>query len=141
MKKVCRNCHFLGKQHSHQAHNEGVSFYLHKEERGSLNRNDVRFISENYAIRCLMGVWDQRFNDSSIPVLQIINNTPRDNACFFYPYNEGTTFEVAKELEKRTKEYAQLKRSNKYTRIGLWVASGALLLNALVGVVRLWKCA
>jgi hypothetical protein len=137
MKKLCRKCHFLGKQHSHQTHDEGVSFYLHKEE----PRNDMKFISENYAIRCLMGVWDQRFNDSKTPILQMINNTPRDNTCFFYPYNEGTTFEVAKELEKRTKEHAQLKRSNKYTRVGLWVAAGALLLNALVDIIRLWKCA
>jgi hypothetical protein len=141
MKKICRNCHFLGKQHLHQVHDEGVSFYLHKNERILLERNDVELNSANYAIRCLMGVWDQRFYESNIPMLEIVNNTQRDNTCFFYPYNEGTTFEVAKELEKRAQENMQLKRSNKYTRIGLWVAAGALAINALVGIIRLLKCA
>ncbi|MCP4703699.1 MAG: hypothetical protein GY865_03735 [candidate division Zixibacteria bacterium] len=141
MKQICTNCHFLGKQHSHQAHDEGVAFYLDEEERQSIKNDKKNFISESYSCRCLMSVWDQRFNDSDAPLLDIINKKERKNKCFFFPYNEGTSFEAAKELQKRSQEHEQLNKSNKYTRIGLWVASGALLINAIVGVIKLLKCA
>ena len=48
-------------------------------------------------------------------------------------------FEAAKELQKREQENRQLKRSNMYTRIGLWVASLALLANAIIGILTLTK--
>ena len=45
-------------------------------------------------------------------------------------------FDAARELQKRESENRQLKKSNFYTRIGLWVASGALALNALVEFLK-----
>jgi hypothetical protein len=41
-------------------------------------------------------------------------------------------FKAAEVLQKREQDRNVLKQSNMYTRIGLWVATGALLLNALI---------
>ena len=46
-------------------------------------------------------------------------------------------FKAADELQKRDAEYKKMKSSNLYTRIGLWIAIGALSLNALIGVLKL----
>jgi len=45
-------------------------------------------------------------------------------------------FDAARELQKRADETRQLRRSNFYTRIGLWVAAGALAINALVAYLK-----
>jgi hypothetical protein len=42
---------------------------------------------------------------------------------------------AAKTLQERESQNAQLKRSNRYTMIGLWIAGSGLFLNALVEVV------
>ncbi len=141
MKKVCTNCHFLGKQHKHQPHDEGVPFFLNDDERKSIQNGNVEFISEGYAIRCLKGVWDQRFYDKEISLSSVLNSKERNNKCFFYPYDEGLSFSAAEELQKRHQDHEQLRRSNRYTRIGLWVASGALMINAIIGIIKLWSCA
>jgi hypothetical protein len=41
-------------------------------------------------------------------------------------------FDAAKELQARQDANRQLKRSNMYTRIGLWIAAGALAVDAIV---------
>jgi len=45
-------------------------------------------------------------------------------------------FDAARELQKRADENRQMKRSNLYTRIGLWVAVGALAVSALVQFLK-----
>ena len=45
-------------------------------------------------------------------------------------------YDSAKELQKRQSENEQLKKSNRYTRIALWVAAGALALDALIELVK-----
>jgi hypothetical protein len=46
-------------------------------------------------------------------------------------------FTAAKELQKRQQEYKQLKKSNMYTRIGLWIAASALFANVIIELIRL----
>lgn len=46
-------------------------------------------------------------------------------------------YQAAKELQRRQSENEQLKRSNLYTRVGLWVAAGALVLNVVVEFLKL----
>jgi len=46
-------------------------------------------------------------------------------------------FDAARELQKRDNEHKELKRSNLYTRIGLWVAAGALGISALIEVLKI----
>ena len=45
-------------------------------------------------------------------------------------------FDAARELQKRAAEHEEMKRSNFYTRVGLWVAAGALAINALVAYLK-----
>jgi hypothetical protein len=45
-------------------------------------------------------------------------------------------FPAARELQKRAEENSQMKSSNMYTRIGLWVAAGALAVSTLVEVLK-----
>jgi len=82
-----------------------------------------------------MGVWDEgagAYADRD----SVINTTQRGKDCFFFPYTPAMLFDAAQELQKRESENNQLKQSNLYTRIGLWVAAGALLLNALITLIK-----
>jgi hypothetical protein len=45
-------------------------------------------------------------------------------------------FQAAEELQKREQENEQLKRSNLYTRIGLWIAAIGLILSAFVSLLK-----
>jgi len=45
-------------------------------------------------------------------------------------------FDAARELQKRESENRQLKRANLYTRIGLWIAAGALVANAVIAYFK-----
>ncbi len=61
-----------------------------------------------------------------------LNEKDREGFCFFFPYHEGMLFPAAKVLQEREAENGQLKMSNFYTRIGLYISAGALVANALV---------
>jgi len=81
-----------------------------------------------------MGVWDEGV---SVPSdRNTVLNANRGSTCFFFPYNPAMLFTAAKELQKRSSENQQLKRSNFYTRVGLWVAAAALALNALIELLK-----
>jgi hypothetical protein len=84
-----------------------------------------------------MGVWDEGVAGSKGERNSIINLMPRNSGCFFFPHHPAMLFPAAQELQKRAEENSQLKRSNMYTRIGLWVAVGALAANTLVEVLRI----
>ncbi|RUO25509.1 hypothetical protein CWE09_01870 [Aliidiomarina minuta] len=139
MDKICANCHFLGKQHSHQSHGEGVPFFIGSKERYELKKGNFSCISDMYSLRCLKEVWDERFNDNGIPLQDIVCQKNRENRCFFYPYDEGISFKAAEELQRRLQEHRQMKKSNKYTVIGLLIASMGLLINAGVELFRLLR--
>jgi hypothetical protein len=132
MNKICANCHFLGKQHSHQSPGEGVPFFVGRKERHELKNGNFTCISDMYSLRCLKEVWDERFNDNGIPLQEIVCERNREDRCFFFPYDEGTSFKAAEELQRRLQENRQLKKSHKHTVIGLWIAASGLLLSALV---------
>ncbi|OQY01429.1 MAG: hypothetical protein B6I26_03620 [Desulfobacteraceae bacterium 4572_130] len=74
-----------------------------------------------------MGIWNEGVN----PILKnnrinYLNTLNRKNKCFFFPYNEsGMMFNAARELQKREQENYQLKRSHRYTIMGLWIAAFA----------------
>jgi len=86
-----------------------------------------------------MGVWDEGINHGKEQRLYRVNEISRHNKCFFFPYDRNMLFDAAKELRKRERENSQLKKSNMYTRIGLWVTALALLANAVIGILILLK--
>lgn len=83
-----------------------------------------------------MGVWDEGVSGSVEERNSIINLTPRASVCFFFPYHPAMLYDAARELQKRADENMQMKKSNLYTRIGLWVAAGALAVSTLVEVLK-----
>ena len=136
MKPICRNCHFLSKEYREENTARVLGFSLTKQERdkAELTPNDV--ISVHYSLNCHMGVWDEGVSGGAQERNLIINLTPRASSCFFFPYHPAMLFDAAKELQKRKDENQQLKNSNLYTRIGLWIAMGALAVSALVGYLK-----
>ena len=133
MKKNCRHCHFLAKELRDR---EGRihSFSLSNEEREKAEKNPEDAVQSHYALNCHMGIWDEGISGSKGERNKIINLMTRNSNCFFFPYHPAMLFPAAQELQRREEENSQLKRSNMYTRLGLWVAAGALAINALVEV-------
>ena len=81
-----------------------------------------------------MGVWDEGIQVNTNFYESVVLESR--NQCFHYPVQKSMMFTAAEELQKRIAENSALKKSNKYTRIGLWLAAGALLINAAVGAIR-----
>jgi U3 small nucleolar RNA-associated protein 14 len=141
MKQVCANCHFLAKEHREPNTGRVLSFSVSDKERHKAKNSINEFVNESYSLKCHMGVWDEGISPDKEGRIDRVNNVERMGLCFFYPYNQSMMFDAAMELQKREQEYRQVKLSNMYTRVGLWVASGALLVNAIIGLIRLSKCA
>jgi hypothetical protein len=135
MRKTCRHCHFLAKEHQDEA-GRVHSYSLSKEEREKAENTPEEAVPDYYAMNCHMGVWDEGVAGSKEGRNEVINLMQRDSGCFFFPHHPAMLFPAARELQKRAEEHSQLKRSNMYTRIGLWVAAGALAISALVEILK-----
>ena len=134
-KQICRNCHFLAKEHRSN-NGEALTFALTSAERTKAERDATEIVVLNYSLKCHMGVWDEGVGSPIADRNEIVNLTPRKNDCFFFAHRPSMLFEAARELQKRADENRQLKKSNTYTRIGLYVASAAVLINAIVNWIK-----
>jgi hypothetical protein len=136
MKAICRQCHFLSKEVREENTGHVVRFSLNQEERDKAELAPQEMVAEYYSLNCHMGVWDEGLSGSPQERNAKVNLSPRASGCFFFPYHPAMLFDAARELQKRSAEHEQMKRSNLYTRIGLWVAAGALAVNALVQYLK-----
>jgi hypothetical protein len=130
MKKNCVNCHFLAEKILLKD-NKSITDSIGLNLRNTIKEQKIKPSATSDGVMvCHQGVWDEGI----APHNNFYNSCVAENRnnCFFYPYQENMLFRAAKELQKRVQENKELKRSNMYTRIGLWVTSGALLLSALV---------
>ncbi len=135
-KKICRNCHFLAKEiRESNVGGRVLCFSVSGEERSKVNDGDINFVAEQYCLNCYHGVWDEGVIPGKENRLAVVNETNRHGKCFFYPYNPGMLFKAAEELQRREQEYKQLKRSNLYTRIGLYIAAISLFFSAIVWIL------
>lgn len=131
MKHICRNCHFFAKETREPGRGTVFTNAVSTDERKVLQSGKIDFVKSDYSLKCHLGVWDEGLNPGETDRLERLNILDRKDSCFFFPYDPSMMFAAAIELQKRAQENRQLKRSNFYTRIGLWIAAGALLLNAL----------
>jgi hypothetical protein len=136
MRSICRNCHFLAKEYREENTGRPLIFSLNHQERAKAESAPEEMIAAHYSLNCYMGVWDEGVSSSALERNSIVNLVPRTSGCFFFPYQSAMLFDAARELQKRAAENEQMKRSNLYTRIGLWVAAGALAINALVEYLK-----
>lgn len=137
MKPICRHCHFLAKAYREENTGRSLVFSLNKQEREKAALASNEIVATYYSLNCHMGVWDEGVSSSTEERNAIINLVPRASGCFFFPYHAAMLFDAAQELQKRADENRQMKKSNLYTRIGLWVAAGALAINALVTYLKI----
>lgn len=137
MKPICRHCHFLAKEYREENTGRALVFSLNKHEREKAALASNEIVATYYSLNCHMGVWDEGVSGSTEERNAIINLVPRDSGCFFFPYHAAMLFDAARELQKRADENRQMKKSNLYTRIGLWVAAGALAVNAIVTYLKI----
>lgn len=131
MKPICRQCHFLTKEYCEENTGRIRRFSLNEQEREKAKLTPEEIIATHYSLKCYMGVWDEGISGSAQERYSIVNQ-PRTSDCFFFPHHPAMLFDAARELQKRSAENTQMKRSNLYTRIGLWIAAGALAFDALV---------
>jgi hypothetical protein len=106
-------------------------FSWNKEERST------RRIKDYYAASCYLGVWDTGIDPSLNRELTDVIEKNRNQNCFFLEENLGMSFQAAKILQERKHQNEQLKRSNLYTRLGLWIAAVALFANAIVQIYKI----
>ena len=135
--KNCNTCHFLTKSYRDLQTGGDFSFSLSVQEREEMKTNQ-RSISDNYSLNCRMGVWDEGVTPGKENRDAIINKTKRDNFCFYFPHHEGMLFKAAVELQQREQENFQLKSSNFYTQLGLWLAGIGLLASAIIGIIQIY---
>jgi|AP82_1055514.scaffolds.fasta_scaffold178063_1 hypothetical protein len=127
MKECCRNCHFLATE------NRPISGDLYSFAWSEKERSEGK-VREHLTPKCYMGVWDAGVNPGINDRLPDILDKKRNGDCFFIENKEGMLFDAAKELQRRRRDNEHLKRSLLYTRIGLWIAGGALFANVIVKV-------
>jgi len=139
MKHICQNCHFFAKETRGSGMGAPFTNAVSATERKVLQTGKTDFVESYYGLKCHMGVWDEGLNPGKEDRLERLNNTDRKDNCFFFPYDPSMMFAAAIELQKRAQENHQLKNSNMYTRIGLWIAAGALFLNAVVNYFSKFK--
>lgn len=132
MTPICRHCHFLAKEYREENTGRVLTFSLTEPEREKAELSPQEVVAAHYSLNCYMGVWDEGVSGSTQERNSVINLVPRTSTCFFFPYHPAMLFDAARELQKRADENRQMKKSNLYTRIGLWVAAGALAVSALV---------
>ena len=131
MKENCKNCHFLAKEYREDMTGRVLSWSLSAPERSNVQADTEHAVPEHYSLKCYMGVWDDGVSRAVGERNVLLNRSTRNNSCFFLPHNPAMLFEAARELQKSKEENRQLKKSNMYTRLGLWIAAIGIFANAV----------
>ena len=132
MRHCCKNCHFLAKIHIWRNGQER-SFSWDEKERLNFRLR----IEEDHCAVCYKGVWSTRITPHLNTSLKDILLKDRKNHCFFIETHKGMSFQAASELHRLRNDNRQLKRSYRYTQIGLWIAAGSLLMNLIMQILKM----
>ena len=125
----CKNCHFLAKT-SIDRGGGTHQFSWGKEERDNYHSPD------HHSAECAKGIWSTRIDPRLEESLNSILLENRKDNCFYIETHDGMSFEAASELHRLRNDNRQLKRSYRYTQIGLWIAAGSLLANLLMKLFK-----
>lgn len=85
MKPICRNCHFLTKEHRDEHTGRVSAFSLNQEERKKAEKIPAEMIKEYYSLNCHMGVWDEGLSGAVLDRNMTVNCELRETSCFFFP--------------------------------------------------------
>ena len=131
-KHCCRNCHFLAK-----TFNDGertLQSSWNQEERSNL------YVKNHYAAECAEDVWSTGVSPQMNANLNEVLLQDRGDSCFFFEIHEGMSFSAARKLWRIRNDNRQLKRSYKYTQIGLWIAAISTLLGLFAQIAKAFGC-
>lgn len=120
----CKTCHFFVRV-SGLPSKSGTYRYtpLTENERSEL-WNDVRPL-----FQCYKGIWTERRVTEMTPKsklrsrLEEILKQDRKESCFYIEHYEGMSPEGGTELFRLRNDNRQLKKSYRYTQMGLWIAA------------------
>ena len=127
MKHCCKNCHFLAKVHVGRTGEERTHTWG-EEERSNLRLR----IEEDHRAACRKGIWDTGVDPHLNSSLKDILLEDRKDNCFFIEAHKGMLFDTANELLRLRNDNRQLRRSYRYTQVGLWIAAAGLTANVLL---------
>lgn len=128
----CLNCHFLAKDymnHSSCVH----QFSLREKERNYFKKNnldEINKLCDMFSLNCHMGVWDFGAGTRKKDLYNIVARVNRKNKCFYIPFEDGMLFKGAIEVQKRQNEIDQLKKTNRFSVIGLFLVGAGLVFNS-----------
>ena len=125
----CNKCHFLAKTHIDRG---GVPHPFPWDEEERWNGH----LSDHYSAECAKGIWSTRINPGLKESLNRILLENRKNDWFFIKTHDGMSFEIASGLHRLREDNRQLKRSYRYTQIGLGIAAFGLLANLVMGILK-----
>ena len=137
MRHRCQNCHFLAKEHVDPQGRRSL-FSWDTQERSDLQ------IKGYYSAKCAQGIWDTGMDPNLNSRLPEILQKERRDTCFFIETQAGMSFPAARDLHKIRNENKNLKKSYRYTQIGLWMVAFGLLLTAFgllltaLGLILRW---
>ena len=89
-----------------------------------------------YSAKCAEGIWDTGVNPELKLDLEEILLKQRRDTCFFVEVQDGMLFETARKLHRIRSENRNLKKSHRYTQLGLWIAALGLFMNLVYSILR-----
>ena len=128
MKQCCKNCHFLAKVHIWRNGEERRSSWTPEE------RSNFSLRHKELSAECAKGIWSTRIDPHLTAGLKEILSIPRKDDCFFLEIHEGMSFPAGSELQRLRQDNRQLKRSYRYTQIGLWIAAVGVATNVIMRI-------
>ncbi len=148
-KHRCINCHFLSKiQFGHAVpwddKDRSERWARNRGEYYSAEINPFGQSSEIESVGCHKDIWwigeyDEYFTYSEKPLMQEIMSD-RAEQCFFVQYHAPMGYATAEELFRVRYDTRQLKRSLKWTIIGLFVAALSSLMSIGLQIYNtFWK--
>ena len=129
--RCCRNCHFCTKLVLTPFGEETQP--LSTEERNTLDLSRSSGLNPHF--QCAQGIWcyahgtEERFGE--------FVDRLRGESCFYTRVKPGVSVDAAKMLQDREAAIGELKRSYRFTQIGLWIAAAALVVSAVSGAIGL----
>lgn len=125
----CRNCHFLAKSHV------GPGGAVPRLTWNDKERSNCH-IADHYSAECARGVWSTGVDPNLSSRLAKIIALDRKDDCFYIEYRKGMLFQAAIELHRLRYDNRNLKKSYRYTQIGLWVAALSLLATLVLDFLK-----
>lgn len=129
--KTCIDCHFLSLIRFDAADGDASPKTWSEEERRLSFVDDIdreKFYQfHHHKALCYRGMWEfKEYNESKFN--HLIKQEDREDRCFWVEHRDGMKWDAAGQLFHVENDNRQLKKSYRYTQIGLWIAAiGAVI--------------